>query len=84
VENPSRTKLIANILVPAHGKKVNKETIFGLNRTMMSSQGSDGMIKALLYRLAKIEPHFQRLTKSKHFGSEAEEKEFFASQYSKE
>jgi transcription elongation GreA/GreB family factor len=40
--------------------------------------------KALLSRLAKIEPHVQRLAKSKHSGSEAEEKELFVSKHSKE
>jgi transcription elongation GreA/GreB family factor len=52
---------------------------------MMSSQGFDEMTKkALLSRLAKIEPHVQRLAKSKHSGSEAEEKELFVSKHSKE
>jgi hypothetical protein len=41
------------------------------------------MTKVLLYRLAKIESHFQRLAKSKHSGSEAEEKELFVSRHSK-
>ncbi len=49
----------------------------------MSSHGSDEVTKVLLYRLAKIEPHFQRLAKSKHSGSEAEEKELFVSRHSK-
>jgi len=40
--------------------------------------------KALLSRLAKIEPHVQRLAKSKHSGSEAEEKELLVSKASKE
>jgi transcription elongation GreA/GreB family factor len=78
-------ELIANILVPADGKKADSETIFDLTRTMMSSQGFDEMTKkALLSRLAKIEPHVQRLAKSKHSGSEAEEKELLVSQHSKE
>lgn len=78
-------KLIANILTPAEGKKADSETIFDLTRTMMSSQGFDEMTKkALLSRLAKIEPHVQRLAKSKHSGSEAEEKELLVSQASKE
>ncbi|PHX80371.1 MAG: hypothetical protein CK541_00135 [Opitutia bacterium] len=78
-------ELIANILIPARGKKADSETIFDLTRTMMSSQGFDEMTKkALLSRLAKIEPHVQRLAKSKHSGSEAEEKELFVSQHSKE
>ena len=78
-------ELIANILVPADGKKADSETIFDLTRTMMSSQGFDEMTKkALLSRLAKIEPHVQRLAKSKHSGSEAEEKELFVSKHSKE
>jgi transcription elongation GreA/GreB family factor len=52
---------------------------------MMSSQGFDEMTKkALLSRLAKIEPHVQRLAKSKHTGSEAEEKELLVSKLSKE
>jgi len=52
---------------------------------MMSSQGFDEMTKkALLSRLAKIEPHVQRLAKSKHSGSEAEEKELLVSKASKE
>ncbi|MEY3491521.1 MAG: hypothetical protein RL309_649, partial [Verrucomicrobiota bacterium] len=51
----------------------------------MSSQGFDEMTKkALLSRLAKIEPHVQRLAKSKHSGSEAEEKELLVSKNSKE
>jgi transcription elongation GreA/GreB family factor len=78
-------ELIANILVPADGKKADSETIFDLTRTMMSSQGFDEMTKkALLSRLAKIEPHVQRLAKSKHSGSEAEEKELLVSKASKE
>lgn len=78
-------ELIANILTPAEGKKADSETIFDLTRTMMSSQGFDEMTKkALLSRLAKIEPHVQRLAKSKHSGSEAEEKELLVSQASKE
>ena len=78
-------ELIANILVPADGKKADSETIFDLTRTMMSSQGFDEMTKkALLSRLAKIEPHVQRLAKSKHSGSEAEEKELLVSKHSKE
>lgn len=78
-------ELIANILVPAEGKKADSETIFDLTRTMMSSQGFDEMTKkALLSRLAKIEPHVQRLAKSKHAGSEAEEKELLVSKASKE
>lgn len=78
-------ELIANILIPADGKKADSETIFDLTRTMMSSQGFDEMTKkALLSRLAKIEPHVQRLAKSKHSGSEAEEKELFVSKHSKE
>lgn len=78
-------ELIANILTPAEGKKADSETIFDLTRTMMSSQGFDEMTKkALLSRLAKIEPHVQRLAKSKHSGSEAEEKELLVSKQSKE
>lgn len=78
-------ELIANILAPAEGKKADSETIFDLTRTMMSSQGFDEMTKkALLSRLAKIEPHVQRLAKSKHAGSEAEEKELLVSKASKE
>ena len=78
-------ELIANILTPAEGKKADSETIFDLTRTMMSSQGFDEMTKkALLSRLAKIEPHVQRLAKSKHSGSEAEEKELLVSKTSKE
>ena len=78
-------ELIANILTPAEGKKADSETIFDLTRTMMSSQGFDEMTKkALLSRLAKIEPHVQRLAKSKHSGSEAEEKELLVSKNSKE
>ena len=78
-------ELIANILIPADGKKADSETIFDLTRTMMSSQGFDEMTKkALLSRLAKIEPHVQRLAKSKHSGSEAEEKELLVSKHSKE
>ena len=78
-------ELIANILTPAEGKKADSETIFDLTRTMMSSQGFDEMTKkALLSRLAKIEPHVQRLAKSKHSGSEAEEKELLVSKSSKE
>jgi hypothetical protein len=78
-------ELIANILTPAEGKKADSETIFDLTRTMMSSQGFDEMTKkALLSRLAKIEPHVQRLAKSKHSGSEAEEKELLVSKHSKE
>jgi len=78
-------ELIANILSPAEGKKADSETIFDLTRTMMSSQGFDEMTKkALLSRLAKIEPHVQRLAKSKHSGSEAEEKELLVSKASKE
>ena len=78
-------ELIANILTPAEGKKADSETIFDLTRTMMSSQGFDEMTKkALLSRLAKIEPHVQRLAKSKHSGSEAEEKELLVSKASKE
>jgi len=78
-------ELIASILAPADGKKADSETIFDLTRTMMSSQGFDEMTKkALLSRLAKIEPHVQRLAKSKHSGSEAEEKELFVSKHSKE
>jgi transcription elongation GreA/GreB family factor len=78
-------ELIANILIPADGKKADSETIFDLTRTMMSSQGFDEMTKkALLSRLAKIEPHVQRLAKSKHSGSEAEEKELLVSKTSKE
>ncbi|MEY3852381.1 MAG: hypothetical protein RI910_1361, partial [Verrucomicrobiota bacterium] len=78
-------ELIANILIPADGKKADSETIFDLTRTMMSSQGFDEMTKkALLSRLAKIEPHVQRLAKSKHSGSEAEEKELLVSKASKE
>ena len=78
-------ELIASILAPADGKKADSETIFDLTRTMMSSQGFDEMTKkALLSRLAKIEPHVQRLAKSKHSGSEAEEKELLVSKQSKE
>ena len=78
-------ELIASILAPAAGKKADSETIFDLTRTMMSSQGFDEMTKkALLSRLAKIEPHVQRLAKSKHSGSEAEEKELLVSKHSKE
>lgn len=78
-------ELIACILAPAEGKKADSETIFDLTRTMMSSQGFDEMTKkALLSRLAKIEPHVQRLAKSKHAGSEAEEKELLVSKASKE
>jgi transcription elongation GreA/GreB family factor len=78
-------ELIANILTPAEGKHADSETIFDLTRTMMSSQGFDEMTKkALLSRLAKIEPHVQRLAKSKHSGSEAEEKELLVSKTSKE
>ncbi len=78
-------ELIANILTPAEGKKADSETIFDLTRTMKSSQGFDEMTKkALLSRLAKIEPHVQRLAKSKHSGSEAEEKELLVSKASKE
>lgn len=78
-------ELIASILSPAGGKKADSETIFDLTRTMMSSQGFDEMTKkALLSRLAKIEPHVQRLAKSKHSGSEAEEKELLVSKISKE
>jgi transcription elongation GreA/GreB family factor len=78
-------ELIASILAPADGKKADSETIFDLTRTMMSSQGFDEMTKkALLSRLAKIEPHVQRLAKSKHSGSEAEEKELLVSQHSKQ
>ena len=78
-------ELIASILAPADGKKADSETIFDLTRTMMSSQGFDEMTKkALLSRLAKIEPHVQRLAKSKHAGSEAEEKELLVSKHSKE
>ena len=78
-------ELISSILAPASGKKADSETIFDLTRTMMSSQGFDEMTKkALLSRLAKIEPHVQRLAKSKHSGSEAEEKELFVSKHSKE
>ncbi len=78
-------ELIACILAPAEGKKADSETIFDLTRTMMSSQGFDEMTKkALLSRLAKIEPHVQRLAKSKHSGSEAEEKELLVSKHSKE
>jgi transcription elongation GreA/GreB family factor len=78
-------ELIASILAPADGKKADSETIFDLTRTMMSSQGFDEMTKkALLSRLAKIEPHVQRLAKSKHSGSEAEEKELLVSKHSKE
>ena len=78
-------ELIAHILAPAEGKKADSETIFDLTRTMMSSQGFDEMTKkALLSRLAKIEPHVQRLAKSKHSGTEAEEKELFVSRHSKE
>ncbi|MEY3392355.1 MAG: hypothetical protein RLZZ322_1204 [Verrucomicrobiota bacterium] len=78
-------ELIAHILAPAGGRKADSETIFDLTRTMMSSQGFDEMTKkALLSRLAKIEPHVQRLAKSKHSGSEAEEKELLVSKSSKE
>jgi transcription elongation GreA/GreB family factor len=78
-------ELIASILAPIGGKKVDSETIFDLTRTMLSSQGFDEMTKkALLSRLAKIEPHVQRLAKSKHSGSEAEEKQLIVSKGSKE
>jgi transcription elongation GreA/GreB family factor len=78
-------ELISSILAPATGKKADSETIFDLGRTMMSSQGFDEMTKkALLSRLAKIDPHVQRLAKSKHSGSEAEEKELIVSKHSKE
>lgn len=78
-------ELIANILAPAGGKKADSETIFDLTRTMLSSQGFDQMTKkALLSRLAKIEPHVQRLAQSKPTDTEAEEKELFVSQSSKE
>ena len=78
-------ELIGHILNPAGAKKADSETIFDLTRTMMSSQGFDEMTKkALLSRLAKIEPHVQRLAKSKHSGSEAEEKELLVSKASKE
>ncbi|MFM7742581.1 MAG: GreA/GreB family elongation factor [Verrucomicrobiota bacterium] len=78
-------ELIAHILAPVGGRKADSETIFDLTRTMMSSQGFDEMTKkALLSRLAKIEPHVQRLAKSKHSGSEAEEKELLVSKSSKE
>jgi transcription elongation GreA/GreB family factor len=78
-------ELIGHILSPAGGKKADSETVFDLTRTMMSSQGFDEMTKkALLSRLAKIEPHVQRLAKSKHSGSEAEEKELLVSKASKE
>jgi transcription elongation GreA/GreB family factor len=78
-------ELIGHILSPAGGKKADSETVFDLTRTMMSSQGFDEMTKkALLSRLAKIEPHVQRLAKSMHSGSEAEEKELLVSKASKE
>ena len=78
-------ELIANILAPAGGKKADSETIFDLTRTMLSSQGFDQMTKkALLSRLAKIDPHVQRLAQSKHTDTEADEKELVVSQSSKE
>ncbi len=77
-------ELIADILAPANGPKTDSETIFDLTRTMLSSQGFDQMTKkALLSRLAKIDPHVQRLAQSKHTDTEAEEKELVVSNASK-
>ena len=78
-------ELIADILAPANGPKVDGETIYDLTRTMLSSQGFDQMTKkSLIARLAKIDPNVQRLAQSKPTDNEAEEKELFVSKHSKE
>ncbi len=78
-------ELIADILAPANGPKVDSETIYDLTRTMLSSQGFDQMTKkSLIARLAKIDPNVQRLAQSKPTDNEAEEKELFVSKHSKE
>ena len=78
-------ELIADILAPVNGPKVDSETIYDLTRTMLSSQGFDQMTKkSLIARLAKIDPNVQRLAQSKPTDNEAEEKELLVSKHSKE
>ncbi|PAZ02056.1 MAG: hypothetical protein CAK89_07610 [Opitutia bacterium AMD-G3] len=76
--------LIADIIAPAGGKQADSETIFDLARIMLRNQGFDKMTKnSLLARLAKIEPHVQRLVQSRQDDSTVE-KELVVSKHSKE
>ncbi len=76
--------LIADIIAPAVGPRADSETIFDLARIMMRNQGFDKMTKnSLLARLAKIEPHVQRLAQSRQKDS-SDEKELVVSKHSKE
>ena len=76
--------LIADIITPNGGKKADSETIFDLARIMLRNQGFDKMTKnSLLARLAKIEPHVQRLAQSRQDDSNVE-KQLVVSQQSKE
>jgi len=76
--------LISDIIAPAGGKQADSETIFDLARIMLRNQGFDKMTKnSLLARLAKIEPHVQRLVQSRQDDSNVE-KELIVSKVSKE
>jgi transcription elongation GreA/GreB family factor len=76
--------LISDIIAPAGGKQADSETIFDLARIMLRNQGFDKMTKnSLLARLAKIEPHVQRLVQSRQDDSTVE-KELVVSKLSKE
>ncbi len=76
--------LISDIIAPAGGKQADSETIFDLARIMLRNQGFDKMTKnSLLARLAKIEPHVQRLVQSRQDDSNVE-KELIVSKSSKE
>ena len=76
--------LISDIIAPAGGKQADSETIFDLARIMLRNQGFDKMTKnSLLARLAKIEPHVQRLVQSRQDDSNVE-KELVVSKSSKE
>ncbi len=75
--------LVADILAP-NGKKVDSETVFDIARVMLRNQGFDKMTKnSLLARLAKIEPHVQRLVQSRQPDSAADDKELVVSKSSK-
>jgi len=77
--------LIADILSPAQGSKADSETIFDLARIMLRNQGFDKMTKtSLLARLAKIEPHVNRLIQNRQAEAAMEDKELVVSKSSKE
>ena len=77
--------LIADILSPAQRSKADSETIFDLARIMLRNQGFDKMTKtSLLARLAKIEPHVNRLIQNRQAEAAMEDKELVVSKSSKE